>query len=35
MAAYHSLVQKKRNADCNNTIIMRHGNGVDKALVVE
>ena len=35
MAAYHSLVQKERNADCNNTIIMRHGKGVDKALVVE
>ena len=31
--AYHSLVQKrKRNADFNNTIIMRHGRGVDKAL---
>ena len=30
--AYHSLVQKrKRNTDFNNTIIMRHGRGVDKA----
>ena len=32
--AYHSSVQKKkRNADFNNTIIMTHGRGVDKALV--
>ena len=31
--AYHSLVQKrKRISDFNNTIIMRHGRGVDKAL---
>ena len=34
--AYHSLVQKKkRKADFNNTIIMRHGRGVEKALVAE
>ena len=33
--AYHSLVQKKRNADFNNIIIMRHGTGVDKALVAD
>ena len=33
--AYHSLVQKKRNADFNNTIIMIHGRGVDKALLAE
>ena len=26
---------KKRKADFNNTIIMRHGRGVDKALVAE
>ena len=26
---------KKRNADCNNTIIMRHGKGVDKASIAE
>ena len=32
--AYHSLVQKK-NADFNNTIIMIHGRGVDKALLAE
>ena len=32
LMAYHSLVQKrKRNTDFNNTIIMRHGRGVDKA----
>ena len=30
--AYHSLVQKKRSADFNNTIITKHGRGVDKAL---
>ena len=29
---YHSLVQKKRNAGSNNTIIMIRGRGVDKAL---
>ena len=33
--AYHSLVQKKRNAGSNNTIIMIHGSGVYKSLVVE
>ena len=26
---------KKRNADFNNTIIMIHGRGVDKALIAE
>ena len=30
--AYHSLVQKKRNADFNNTITTKHGGGADKAL---
>ena len=30
--AYHSLVQKKRNADFNNTRTTKHGGGVDKAL---
>ena len=29
--AYHALVQKKRNADFNNTIITKHSRGVDKA----
>ena len=33
--AYHSLGQRKRIAVFNNTIIMRHGRGVDKALVAE
>ena len=33
--AYHSLVQKKRNAGSNNIIIMIHGSGVYKSLVVE
>ena len=27
--------KKKRKADFNNTMIMRHGRGVDKALVAE
>ena len=31
-ALQRTVVQKKRNADFNNTIIMRHGKGVDKAL---
>ena len=30
--AYHSLVQKKGNADFNNIIVTKHGRGVDKAL---
>ena len=29
-ALQRTVVQKKRNADFNNTIIMRHGKGVDK-----
>ena len=33
--AYHLLVQKKRNAGSNNTIITIHGRGVNKALVAE
>ena len=34
MRAYQSLVQKKkRNANFNNTVIMIHGRGVDKALL--
>ena len=32
VTAYHSLVQQKRNADFNDTISMKHGRGVDKAL---
>ena len=30
--AYHSLVQRKRNADFNNTITTKHGRGDDQAL---